>query len=354
LRVLLLGEYSGLHNCLKDGLRHCEVHADVATDGDGWKNFPADLNFASPFTPRYLPGRIYKNLKPFMMMSKFHEYDLVQFINPMVLSPRFGINSAFVDRVLAHCQKSYLVAAGDDCYYHDIVHTLKYNPVDESTLVDHPGQTPWAHARMRYANDKLVQHVRRVIPVAYDYWVGYSHNPKCNAVIPMPVNIEKYKYTPNCVDHKIVFYHGINRPGFKGTRFIREAFERMEHQYGHCAEFIVADRVPINEYITLIERANVIVDQALTYCYGMNALISMAKGKLVMSGAEDEIFPFYKYGPCPIINIRPDVQQICEQIEWVLANRDKITELGENSRRYVEMNHSHLVIAEEFLKVWTS
>jgi glycosyltransferase involved in cell wall biosynthesis len=354
LKVLLLGEYSGLHNYLKDGLQHHGVEADVASDGDAWKQFPSDLNFASPFSSSSLVGRIFKNLKPFSMLSRVRDYELVQFMSPMILSPRLGVNAAFVDRVLDRARKSYLLGAGDDCYYLDIVHSLRYNPVDEARLIDNAGESAWSSPDMKATNENLVERVTRIIPMAYDYWIGYAGNAKCNTVIPMPINIHKYQYQANKVAQKLVFYHGITRPGFKGSRFIRQAFEQMQQQYGDCAEFIIAGRVPIVEYVGLVEKANVIVDQALSYSYGMNALISMAMGKVVMSGAEPEIFPFYEHGPCPIINIQPDVQQICQKIEWLIQNRQRIQDLGEASRAYVEANHSHVLVAEKFLHVWNA
>jgi hypothetical protein len=352
LKVLLLGEYSGLHNCLKDGLKHHHVDADVASDGDGWKQFPSDLHFTSPFSRTSLAGRIYIKLKPFSMLRKFRDYELVQFMNPIILSPRFGVNSAFVDRVLDDARKSYLLAAGDDCYYYNIIHSLRYNPVDDNQRIDGVGKSPWARPDVIATNEKLATAVTRIIPMAYEYWLGYSDNPNCNTVVPMPINVDKYQYKENIVAQKLVFYHGLNRPGFKGSRFIKAAFEQMQQRYGDCAEFIIRDQVPIAEYVGLVERANVIVDQALSYGYGMNALLSMAMGKVVMSGAEEEIFPFYEHGPCPVINIQPDVQQICDKIGWLIENRWRIRELGEISRSYVEANHSHVLVAEKFLSVW--
>ena len=352
LKVLLLGEYSGLHNCLKDGLKHHQVDAHVASDGDAWKRFPSDLDFASPFSSSSAAGKVFKNLKPFTLLSQFREYDLVQFIGPMILSPRLGINANFVDRVLAHARKSYLLAAGDDCFYHRIVHSLRYNPVDDAQRIDQAGETPWMRADLQATNDKLVQRAERIIPMAYDYWLGYAAHPKCHTVVPMPINTNKYHYKENRVGSKLVFYHGITRPGFKGSRFIQAAFEQMRQRYGDLAEFIVADRLPVAEYVGLVAAANVIVDQALSYSYGMNALISMAMGKVVMSGAETEILPFYEHGPCPVINIQPDVAQICERIEWLIENRANVPAMGEASRRYVEENHSNLLVAQKFLDIW--
>ena len=44
MKILLLGEYSRLHNSLKAGLlaHNCEV--TLLGDGDGFKNFPSDIS----------------------------------------------------------------------------------------------------------------------------------------------------------------------------------------------------------------------------------------------------------------------------------------------------------------------
>jgi hypothetical protein len=132
-----------------------------------------------------------------------------------------------------------------------------------------------------------------------------------------------------------------------------EAFDRMRARHGDVAEFIVADRLPIAEYLEVIERTNVIVDQALSYTYGMNAVISMAMGKVVMSGSEPEILSIYG-GNCPVINITPDVDAICGRIESILARRDELPALGQASRQFVEREHAHVRVAEKFLGAWTS
>ena len=43
MRILLLGEYSGLHCSLADGLRALGHEVCVASDGCGWKNYPRDI-----------------------------------------------------------------------------------------------------------------------------------------------------------------------------------------------------------------------------------------------------------------------------------------------------------------------
>jgi len=126
----------------------------------------------------------------------------------------------------------------------------------------------------------------------------------------------------------------------------------MKKKFPNEAEFIVADGIPISEYLKIIERVNVVVDQSLSYSYGMNALISMAKGKIVMSGAEPEILPIYNVKKHPVINIKPNIDQICSQIENIIKNMNNIPRMGYESRVFVENVHSNKLIAYKFLKIW--
>lgn len=353
LRVLLLGEYSGVHSCLRDGLRQLSVDADVASDGDAWKGFPRDLDFASAFGPRSLFGRVIKNVKPFTYLPQVRRYDLVQFVSPMILTPQLGVNTLFVELALRNAKRSFMLAAGDDAFYYHASKSFRYRPLDDYRAIDLAGgKTPWQKPGLIRLNQRVVDRVEGILPVAYDYWVGYSNNPKCHPVIPMPVDTSRYPYGPNNIQSRIVFYHGINRPGFKGSKYILEAFDRMRTEHAADAEFIVADRVPVNEYLDVLRGVNVLVDQSLSYSYGMNAIIAMAMGRIVMSGAEPETLATYGGSHCPVINITPDATAICERIRWIIENREAIPALGLASRKFVEDTHSHTRVAGEFLRAW--
>lgn len=353
MNILLLGEYSGLHNALRDGLSCFGVKAVVASDGDSWKNFPTDINFTSPFSSGSNLGRVFKNIKPFFLLPDIKKYKLVQLINPMVLTPRFGINTVFVDAVLERANEVFLLGAGPDAFYNEAQKKFRYSPLPDYKSLDNQGaMLPFETDEYKRLNRRILDRAKGVLPVAYDLWAGYADSPKVHPVIPMPVNTDKYLYKPNIPNTKIIFFHGINQAGYKGSKYIISAIEIMRKRYGDVAEFIVADRMPISEYTQVIERANVIIDQALSYSYGMNALISMSMGKVVMSGAEDEIHSIYGSPNHPVINIKPDVDQICDQIASLIKMKTDIPALGEASRAFVERVHSHVVIAEKFMKAW--
>jgi hypothetical protein len=58
------------------------------------------------------------------------------------------------------------------------------------------------------------------------------------------------------------------------------------------------------------------------------------------------------YSFCPAINLTRDVNQIISSMEYILDNKNKIEEIGFDSRRFVETYHDHVKIAEEYIKLW--
>ena len=47
MRILLIGEYSGLHNSLKEGLEKNGHEVTLIGSGDGFKKYPMDINIES-------------------------------------------------------------------------------------------------------------------------------------------------------------------------------------------------------------------------------------------------------------------------------------------------------------------
>src|SRR5699024_360448 len=100
--------------------------------------------------------------------------------------------------------------------------------------------------------------------------VGYRAN-KVSRVLPFPINIEEISYTENIIKDKIVIFHGLNREASKGTGFIREAMEKLQENYKDEVEIIIDGYMPFDSYMKLLSKVNVVVDQCLTYGYGINA-----------------------------------------------------------------------------------
>ena len=115
---------------------------------------------------------------------------------------------------------------------------------------------------------------------------------------------------------------------------------------------IYADFLPLNEYLEVISKTNVVIDQCRSYTYGMNAIYSMAKGKIVMSGSEPEALEELEVTSCPVINITPNVQQMISQFERILESKQQIEELSQDSRRFIEEKHDYIMIANRYMESW--
>ena len=44
MKILLLGEYSAIHKNLREGLISLGHEVNLASNGDGWKNIPRDID----------------------------------------------------------------------------------------------------------------------------------------------------------------------------------------------------------------------------------------------------------------------------------------------------------------------
>ena len=80
MKILLLGDYSNVHATLAEGLRALGHSVVVASDGDGWKDYPRDIDLRREFG---LKGNMDFLCRLAKAMPSFRGYDIVQFINPI-------------------------------------------------------------------------------------------------------------------------------------------------------------------------------------------------------------------------------------------------------------------------------
>ncbi len=52
------------------------------------------------------------------------------------------------------------------------------------------------------------------------------------------------------------------------------------------------------------------------------------------------------------INALPDAQKIADEIEKLILNPEKITEIGKNARAFIEKEHHYINIAEKYISTW--
>lgn len=355
MRILLFGEYSGLFNCLKDGLKEIGHDVTLVSDGDGPKNYPSDFRWDVNF-PVFSVARLLGYFNLLIHARRIIGYDSVLFVSPTI-SKYHLFNKMVYGLLTRRNKKCFLVSSG----LYSTSFEFWYNKVDSKyyQYTSQSLQDPEAKGEASRHNkpemilweNDLFKKIDGIIPIWYEYAEPYRNNPKLLHAIRIPINISKYTYTPNVLNGKIVFFHGKTRVS-KGGKYIVAAFDRLREKYRNEAEFVAMDKViPFNEYIELMKRVNVIVDDANSYSFAMNVLFAMAQGKVCMGGAEPEGNKELGYKYNPVFNITSDIDQICSQIEYIIKNKDRIEEWGALSRKFVEEYHNYIDIAKEYEKV---
>ena len=292
----------------------------------------------------------------FTNLNKFRGYDVVLMISPNPLF-KVTISNVFFNFLRKNNKKVFISGAGlctnSFNYWFNKIESKYF----DYTHADVEG-APNKFAFPFYATPKrlelemnMLRKSNCVIPILYEYAEPFRDLSNIAKTIPIPININKFKYQPNEVRDKIVFFHGLTRP-CKGGEFILKAFDIVAKKYPHDAEFIAKGGMPFDEYMQLIARTNVVLDDVNAYSLGMNGLFSMAKGKIVMGGAEEIAARELGYSFCPAINLVRNVDQIVSAIENILENKKQIEEIGFESRRFVETYHDHIKIARKYIEVF--
>ena len=94
------------------------------------------------------------------------------------------------------------------------------------------------------------------------------------------------------------------------------------------------------------------VGMGISAAYGINACISMAQGKVVLSSNTELNRNALEVDGCPIVDIEPDANQIYDRLCYILEQKKELERMGYESRVYVENVHDHVKIAKKYLDTW--
>lgn len=343
-------------NCLKDGLISLGHEVFLASNGDFKKNYPSDfrwdkcVDFRNQFTQFFFAGNIWWH------KELLRGYDVVLLMDPHIVSSFRFVNDPIYKYLIRNNNKAYLSGSGDTKMMFDFWYNsdTKYKHYYEGYVIDNPNYKFLVDKKgYRQWEEELLSLIDGYIPIWYEYAEPFRSYQCIKKTIRIPVALNSQEYRPNIVKGgKVIFYHGITR-ACKGTRYIKAAFEKMQKYYSDKAEFILAGMLPFDEYMKVVEKTNVIVDDANSYSIAMNGLFSLLKGKLVMGGAEDVANKELGIaGVNPVFNICPDIEQICETMIHIIENKEHIVEWGEQGRNFVENYHNSIEIARQYEQLW--
>lgn len=355
MRILLFGEYSNLFNCIKDGLKALGHEVYLVSDGNSYRNYDSDFRYDIKF-PIKRAKHLIEIANIFMHYKKIVGYDVAMIIDPVLFSRYVWPNKLVFDFIAKHNKLTYVCGCGlyplsyeywytrpETKYYHFCKGYFEGKPVGTKLNI-YPNKplVDW--------EKELYSKITGYIPIWYEYAEPYRFLPNIKPTIRIPIPMDKYEYKPN-VPHngKITFFHGITRP-CKGGKYIIEAFDRLRDKYKDTVDFVAAGGLPFNEYMELMNRVNVLIDDANSNSFSMNVLYAMQKGIVCMGGAEPVGNAELGYEDCPVVNIDNNVDHICAAIEDVIARKDELEEWGLRSRKFVEKYHDSIDVAKQYVE----
>lgn len=379
MKVLLVGEYSGVHTNLAKALRAKGVDVFCVSDGDNYKNFPTDLLIKYKKTESkvklltfllqlYSLLKLYLGLRGILQIRKYINdikklkgYDVVQLINPIALQG-FGpiVNFFFIRFLKKHNKKIFLGVFGDDYVYIKGILNEKnrktiFSQMNLENIKNYLPSLLLVYGLFhKTLNFYIISIANRIIPGGYDYYLYYKKFENCNEIVPFPIEI-KDENTNKFIDFPIKIFHGW-QPGRefqKGNFILDEAIHNIKKKYPNKIEYEIIGGIPYSEYIKKFNQAHILIDQCFSLDRGMNALLGMASGKVVASGFHKDLEKFYNVKAKDIlIWATPQVEDIYSKIEQIILNPEMINEISKNAYNFVKKYHNLKYVAEIYLEIW--
>ncbi len=364
MKILLLGEYSNVHATLAKGLRALGHEVTVASNGDFWKDYPRDIDLSRKYTKW---GGICYCLRLLKVLPRLRGYDVVQLINPLFLELKASLVFPVYRYLRRYNKKVVLGAFGMDYYWVSeccLKKPLRYsdfNIGDElRTNTDAIVQrNDWMGTAKERLNKLIAAECDGIVAGLYENWVCYKPNfPEKTVFIPYPIEIGNVpEPAPKAQGEPLRLFIGINRSRseYKGTDIMLKAAQDVVSRHPGKVELRIAESVPFNEYVEMMNGSDAILDQLYSYTPSMNPLEAMSRGIICIGGGEPENYEILNETQLkPIINVEPTYESVCEQLEPLVNHPERIHELKRQSISYIRKHHEFMKVASSYADFYAS
>jgi len=377
MKILLVGEYSRLHNSLKEGLAALGHEADIVGTGDDFKNYSIDFSIAPKFFEGFpllkklsnginkLTGfdleRTEKGIRFYNLLPKLKGYDHIQLINSDAIETHPAFAKWLLKKLLKQNKTMSLLVCGDEtpvidyCLSGQFPYSILTPYLSDKGLKKHYSY-PLKYIQKNHRDlfNWVQNHAGSIVTSDLDYLIPMKAMGYNAQLIPNPVNLTKIAFTPLEITDKVVIFLGINRLSYikKGIVFFEEALKQIQEKYPDTVEIIVSENIPYTQYIELYNRAHIVLDQVYAYDQGYNALEAMAKGKVVFTGAEAEFTAHYKLTERVAINALPNTDALVNELSFLIENPTEIIATGQRARAFIEKEHDYIKVAKKYLEIW--
>ncbi|MCA6421728.1 MAG: glycosyltransferase family 1 protein [Flavobacterium sp.] len=376
MRILLLGEYSRLHNTLKEGLVALGHEVILIGNGDGFKQFPVDYSIEAKWShtkllnifrqiifkmSKFDIAKIETGIRFYFLLPKLKGFDIVQLINESPIKTLKRWEILLLIKIVQNNQKLFLLSTGVD--YLNV--NYWFNHKEEKSILKPFFENPSLQKEYQYVleyqgkqhkkiHDFIYKHCQGIIATDVDYLLPLKGNPKFLGLIPNPINLAKLSYQELKIENKIVIFLGINQWSYyqKGIRYFEKALEIIQEKYKDNVEIITVKNIPYRDYINLYNKAHILLDQLHGHDQGFNALEAMAKGKVVFTNASSVFEKYYNLDKKIAIHAEPNVDYLVAQLSFLIENPKELIAISKRARAFIEGEHDYLKIATKYIDLW--
>lgn len=367
-KILLLGDYSNCQRSLAIGLQRLGCNVTLISDGCLWQNCQRDIDISRK--PGKFGGlQLYLKIK-YGIHRYIKGYDIVSVNDPLFirLSPKHI--KPLYDRLRSENGSVFLNAMSTDLPFLNMLEDpespIKYSEwfVDHKPSrmnLDNPqAWSDWHKPELKDYYSHFYDTADGGVAVLYEYYHGLAYGfPKDKiAYGGIPIDTQELQPVrlPQKID-KVRFFLGRDntRKLQKGSDFLEEAARRVIARHPDKAEIIIVENRPYDEFKQLLQTAHVVLDQIYSYTPATTALMAMAYGLNVVSGAEPQYYDFIgEQDNRPIINAPIELDALTDTLEQIVLNPDKIAQRGRRSREFVEHHNACEIVAQRYLNFWTT
>jgi len=380
MKILLVGEYSRLHNSLKKGLIKLNHNVTLVSCGDDFKNYPSDFCIKAPFFKKYFLlnilfrllrkfhiinfEKIEIGIKAYKTLKSLNKFDIVQLININSFNTYPYIERKIVTLLKKQNDKLFLLSAGTEYYSIQYAYNKKFRYSILTPFFEKKTSKKYFKPALKFITKPYIRlsnyvykNINGVIASDLDYHIPMINHPKYLGMVPNCVIYNEFNSDLPQVNDKVIIFHGINNYNYykKGNDIFEEALDILCEKHADKVEIITTRSIPYTTYINAYNKAHILLDQVYAYDQGYNALEAMAKGKIVFTGAEQEWLDYYQLQENTVaINALPNAKDIAKKLEWLILNPLQIKLISKNARAFIEREHNYIKSAQKYLDKWNA
>lgn len=378
MRILLVGEYSRLHNSLKEGLISLQHEVLLVGDGDGFKNYSVDYSIEAKWSKKlvlntlrqavfkisgYDFALLERGIRFYFLLPKLKNFDVVQLIHESPIKTHFNLELHLLKKLKMQNKKLFLLSSGAD--YLNVKFHME-NKTEKSILLpyfenknlrkEYQFVYDYSSKEHKKIHAFVYNNCNGIIATDFDYVLPLKEDRKFLGLIPNPINHSLLVHTELKIEHKIIIFLGINKWNYyhKGIQYFEKALQIIQERYAEKVEIIIAKNIPYKEYINLYNKAHILLDQVFANDQGYNALEAMAKGKVVFTGAEKAFTEYYQLKDRVAVNAIANVEYLVHELSHLIENPDEILAISKRAKDFIKKEHDYIEVAKKYVKKWQS